>query len=318
MTIQNANIFDTINSMEVFTVSWRGIELEIDPKKGMYQRLANAALNSAITGFNSYINTVNSIAAKTGNGNDGLAELEDALRPTEMQEYLEQKTALEMQHEDAVIAARLYNYLCVDFRNEKDPYARPCTVQKMLEIRTSGSDNDEVSQGIRDTAAILNLTEAQVIASSRESDLRRSIGLLKNASEIKAMILDAGGFLDEDQPNDQTVLQQLTWTSKLVNKTIEAADKTVLRVAKQPAEQPRANYERLMALQNCKILEQFANRLIIENAEELYTLESRGRAIPVIDVEQAQQEAKAKMLLASNKRIEALQKEMEELRKAAA
>lgn len=311
--MQNANIIDIIESMENYKVTMGRKELEVNAAKPFLVALANAALNTAISGFNFILSLQESAAENRERTADALAEMDDEERRTAMQEFNEQETFMENLKAETACAARLYNHLMMDFVDEKDQFSRPMAINAMIAFRAGMSNDNRQDAFLREKAETLGITLAEAKAITRPRDIQIAMDFCKRAPEIHAMIVDAGEYTDETiGAIEIPVMHQLSWAKKLVDKSMANADKRIANCYNKETIM-RANVAKVNTIENCKMLEQFSNQLIDDNAEMLYDLESRGRIVPVVDIESARAEAKATMIATAKARAAKLEAELKEL-----
>lgn len=311
--MQNANIIDIIQSMLNYKVTMGRKEIEVDAAKPFLVALTNAALNTAISGFNFILSLQESAAENRERTADALAEMDDEERRTAMQEFNEQETFMENLKAETACAARLYNHLMMDFVDEKDQFSRPMAINAMIAFRAGMSNDNRQDAFLREKAETLGITLAEAKAITRPRDIQIAMDFCKRAPEIHAMIVDAGEYTDETiGAIEIPVMHQLSWAKKLVDKSMANADKRIANCYNKETIM-RANVAKVHTIENCKMLEQFSNQLIDDNAEMLYDLESRGRIVPVVDIESARAEAKATMIATAKARAAKLEAELKEL-----
>ena len=311
--MKNANIIDVIQSMTNYTTTMGRKEITVDAAKPFMVLLANAALNTAISGFNFILSLQESAMENRERTADALAEMDDEARATAMQEFNEQITFMENLKDETTCAARLYNHLLMDFVDEKDQFSKPMSVQAMIAFRAGMSNDNRQDAFLREKAETLGISLAEAKAITRPRDIQIAMDFCKRAPEIHSMIVDAGEYTDETiGAIEIPVMHQLAWAKKLVDKAMANADKRIANCYNKETIM-RANIAKVNTLENCKLLETFSNQLIDDNAELLYDLESRGRVIPVVDIDAAKTEAKAAMIATAKARTAKLEEELKEL-----
>lgn len=311
--MQNANIIDIIESMENYKTTMGRKEITVDAAKPFLVLLANAALNTAISGYNFLLGLKEAQMENRERTADALADMDDEAKQTEMQEYLEQQTFMDTLAAETACAARLYNHIAADFIGEKDSYARPMEIGAMIGFRAGMSNDNRQDAFLREKAELLGITMAEARAITRPRDIQVAMDFCKRAKEIHSMIEDAGEYTDETiGAIELPVMHQLSWAKKLVDKAMANADKRIGNCYNKETI-ARATLAKTFVLEHCKMLEQFSNQLIDDNADMLYDLEGRGRVIPVVDVEGAKAEAKATMLANAKARTAKLEQELAEL-----
>lgn len=297
------DIITVIESAEDYTESFMNQEIVVDGKKPLYRRLAHAALNTAINGFYTVIKFKLDKQEESGEAHlDAAADLDDSQKATEMEQANGQETYIQRIHTEAVLAAKLYNTLANDMKDEENQFNRPMSVKDMVGFRAMNErPADEIFLKTKADALGITMEHARLLA---RVDALTNLGDFRHHAPEIIKVIESMGILDE-MPEFPPMMQ-LQWANKLIDKSLEDADKRISKTSRRDQLQ-RAMVAKQYTLNECKKLQELGNDLLRDNAELFMELDIRGVNIPVLDIKQKESEAVARVLAQAERHIKQLE-----------